>query len=58
MRSEQNSASTTVPKLGISRGMSLRLGTVRAAHRGKRLIENTRLRSKLSCKDSRWLQIS
>jgi BirA family biotin operon repressor/biotin-[acetyl-CoA-carboxylase] ligase len=38
--------------------MSLRLGTVRAAHRGKRLIENARLRSKLSSNDPSRLQIS
>jgi hypothetical protein len=51
MRTSQNSGSSTIPKLGIGRGVSL-------AHHGERLIENPRLRSKLSCKDSSWLQIS
>ena|ERR1700720_1785747 len=51
MRTWQNSDSSIVPKLGIGRGVSL-------ARHGERLIENPRLRSKLSCKDSSWLQIS
>ena len=52
MRTEQNSACRkTIPKLGIGRGVSL-------ARHGERSIENPRLRSKLSCKDSSWLQIS
>src|ERR1700751_2704684 len=52
MRTEQNSACRkTIPKLGIGRGVSL-------ARHGERSIENPRLRSRLSCKDSSWLQIS
>src|ERR1700746_1248403 len=52
MRTEQNTGCRkTIPKLGIGRGVAL-------ARHGERLIENPRLRSKLSCKDSSWLQIS
>jgi hypothetical protein len=51
MRTWQNSASSTVPELGISRGAPL-------PRRRKRLIENVRLRSKLSSNNSSRLQIS
>jgi len=51
MRALQNSASSTVPELGISRGIPL-------PRRHKRLIENARLRSKLTSNDSSQLQIS
>ena len=51
MRTGQNSGRSTVPKLGISRGVPL-------PRRRKRLIENARLRSKLSRNDSSQLQIS
>src|ERR1700723_292445 len=51
MQARQNSDSSTVPKLGISRGAPL-------PRRHKRLIENARLRSKLTSNDSSQLQIS
>src|ERR1700722_19936122 len=51
MQARQNSDSSTVPKLGISRGAPL-------PRRHKRLIENARLRSKLTSNDSSQLEIS
>ena len=51
MRALQNSASSTVPELGISRGIPL-------PQRHKRLSENARLRSELSSKHSSQLQVS
>jgi hypothetical protein len=51
MRTRQNSDSSTVPKLGIGRGVPL-------PRRHKRLIENARLRSELRSKHSSQLRIS
>jgi|SRR5579862_1150629 len=51
MRTWQNSGSSTVPKLGISRGVPL-------AWPNRRLIENARLRSTLSSRHSSQLRIS
>src|ERR1700751_4323503 len=51
MRTRQNSGSSTICKSVISRGAPL-------PRRHKRLIENARLRSKLSSNDSSQLQIS
>ena len=51
MRTPQNSGRNTVPKLGISRSAA-------SPSRHKRLIENARLRSKLSGNDANQLQIS
>ena len=51
MRTWQNSGRSTVPKLGIGRGVPL-------PRRRRRLIENARLRSRLSSRRSSQLQIS
>src|ERR1700720_2274144 len=51
MRTRQNSGNSTVPKLGISRGVPLH-------PRHRRLIENARLRSKLNGTDSSHLRTS
>ncbi len=51
MRTRQNSGRSTVPNLGISRGVPL-------PYRQERLIENARLTSKLTSKNSSQLRIS
>jgi len=51
MRTRQDSNSSTVPKLGIGRGVSL-------PRRHNRLIENARLRTELRSKHSSQLRIS
>ena len=61
MRTEQNSGSSTIPELGIGRGVSLLPGTVRAYHQPaarKFLIANPRLKFSLSHRKISALEIS